>query len=90
MVFNTDYAHDPIRWIIDRLPLSTRWFILNRGSCCDHLTTDRTLFRTSVGESVKPGPAQSIVPPMPEFATSLARFVKTAVGFGERPDNTAK
>ena len=27
--FNIDYVRDRIRWIVDRLPQSTRWFILD-------------------------------------------------------------
>ena len=27
--FNIDYVRDRIRWIVDRLPPSTRWFILD-------------------------------------------------------------
>src|SRR5947209_3560188 len=29
LFFNIDYVRDRIRWIVDRLPQSTRWFILD-------------------------------------------------------------
>ena len=32
MFFNTDYVRDRIRWIVERLPPSTRWFILDAGA----------------------------------------------------------
>src|SRR4029077_2746402 len=30
--FNIDYVRNGIRWIVDRLPQSTRWFILDAGA----------------------------------------------------------
>ena len=30
--FNIDYVKDRIRWIVDRLPPSTRWFVLDAGA----------------------------------------------------------